>query len=245
MKLLTVNNLQKSFEGKKVVDNLSFYVKKGEVLGFLGPNGAGKSTSINIVSTVIDKDNGEILFENDNIFNNIKKFKRNLGVVPQDLAFFNDMSAYNNVKFFGSLYGLRGIRLSEATDDALNSVGLWEKRAAKAKTFSGGMKRRLNIACSIVTKPQILIMDEPTVGIDPQSRNQIMNTIQDLNNNGTTIIYVSHYMEEVEQICSRILIIDNGKIIEEGSSMSLKQKYNCDTLEDVFLNLTGTELRDS
>lgn len=243
--VLTVNHLEKSYDGKKVVDDINFIVKKGEILGFLGPNGAGKSTSINIISTVVDKDNGEILFEDEKITNNINKFKKSLSVVPQDLAFFNDMSAYNNVKFFGSLYGLRGFKLMEAVDDALISVGLWEKRAAKPKTFSGGMKRRLNIACSIVTKPQILIMDEPTVGIDPQSRNLILNTIQDLNSKGTTIIYVSHYMEEVEQICSRVLIMDKGRIIEEGSSTYLKEKHKCDNLENVFLTLTGTGLRDS
>lgn len=242
--ILKVNNLKKSYGERKAVNGICFDVKEGEILGFLGPNGAGKSTSINIISTVVDYDDGEIFFSDKDMKKHENYLKKNLGVVPQDIAVFNDLSAYDNVKFFCSLYGVRGKELKKNVEEALNFVGLWDRRKELPTQFSGGMKRRLNIACAIAHKPKLLIMDEPTVGIDPQSRNNILETVKKLNSNGTTIIYTSHYMEEVESICSRLIIMDEGTIIEQGTKEELKSKYSKDNLEEVFLELTGKELRD-
>lgn len=245
--LLEVKNLKKCYGEKNVVNGISFKVKEGEILGFLGPNGAGKSTTINMISTVIDNDGGNICFFNNDIkyYSNI--FKNSLGVVPQDLAFFSDLTAYDNVKFFCSLYGIKGQKLKERTKEALDFVGLWDRKNDYPDSFSGGMKRRLNIACAIAHRPKLLIMDEPTVGIDPQSRNNIMEAIKKLNSLGTTIIYTSHYMEEVETLCSRLVIIDKGQIIEEGNKEVIKDRYRRlgkNSLEEIFLYLTGKELRD-
>lgn len=245
--ILEIKSLKKSFGEKEVVDGLTFKVNKGEILGFLGPNGAGKSTTINMITTILDIDEGNVLFEGRNIDSNNNSFKKALGYVPQDIALFNDLSAYENVKFFGSLYGLKGECLKSRVKETLKLVGLCDRKDDYPDSFSGGMKRRLNIACSIVHKPKLLIMDEPTVGIDPQSRNNILKVTKSLRDNGTTIIYTSHYMEEVEAICSRILIIDNGKIIEVGNKEEIKAKYKekgLNNLEEIFLNLTGKELRD-
>jgi ABC-2 type transport system ATP-binding protein len=242
--ILKVKELEKNYGERKVVKGISFNVKAGEILGFLGPNGAGKSTSINMISTVVDYDKGSIFFLDKDVKANENCLKKNLGVVPQDIAVFSDLSAYNNVKFFCSLYGFKGKELKENVEEALNFVGLWDRRKDLPSKFSGGMKRRLNIACAIAHRPRLLIMDEPTVGIDPQSRNNILDTVKKLNESGTTIIYTSHYMEEVEHICTNLIIMDEGHIIEEGTKEQLKSKYLKDNLEEIFLELTGKELRD-
>lgn len=242
--ILKVKQLEKNYGERKAVKGISFNVRAGEILGFLGPNGAGKSTSINMISTVIDYDKGSIFFLDKEVRKNENFLKRSLGVVPQDIAVFNDLSAYNNVKFFCSLYGIKGKELNNNVEEALNFVGLWDRKKELPAKFSGGMKRRLNIACAIAHKPKLLIMDEPTVGIDPQSRNNILETVKKLNKNGTTIIYTSHYMEEVENICTNLIIMDEGTIIEEGTKEELKIKYSKDNLEELFLQLTGKELRD-
>lgn len=245
--ILEIKSLRKNFGEKEVVKGISFNIEEGEILGLLGPNGAGKSTTINMISTILDMDKGEVLFYGQNINKALNKFKRALGLVPQDIAFYSDLSAYNNVKFFASLYGLKGKELKENVDRALDSVGLLERKNEYPDSFSGGMKRRLNIACSIVHKPKILIMDEPTVGIDPQSRNKILDVTKMMRDEGMTIVYTSHYMEEVEAICTRLIIMDNGQIIEEGNKEDIKEKNKekgLFNLEDIFLNLTGKELRD-
>ncbi|MCB2296235.1 ABC transporter ATP-binding protein [Clostridium tagluense] len=245
--LLKVIGLNKSYGKNQVVKNLSFEVKKGEILGFLGPNGAGKSTTISMISTLVDMDEGKVLFNDKDISNNEGEFKKSLGLVPQDIAVFSDLSAYNNVKFFCSLYGIKGQKLRDKSKQALEAVGLWERKNDYPDSFSGGMKRRLNIACSIVHSPKLLIMDEPTVGIDPQSRNNILEVIKNLQKQGTTIIYTSHYMEEVDAICSRIIILDKGEIIEQGNKDAIKEKYRAkglNSLQEIFLNITGKELRD-
>jgi len=221
--IVEVNSLEKSFGDKKVVKEISFDVKEGEILCLLGPNGAGKSTTINILCGVLGYDAGEMKYKGKNINSCLNDFKRHLGVVPQDLAIYEDLSAEQNVKFFASLYGLKGKELEEKVTKALDFVGLLEKRKDKAKTFSGGMKRRLNIACAIAHEPELLIMDEPTVGIDPQSRNHILSSIKKLSQHGMTILYTTHYMEEVEEISTRILIMDNGTVIAEGTKESLKE----------------------
>lgn len=244
MSQLTVQNLQKNFNDKKVINNISFEINKGESIGFLGPNGAGKTTTIRSISSLIDIDEGDILFNGKSIKKN-SYLKRKLGVVPQDIAVFEDLNAYDNVKFFCSLYGFKGEELNRKVENALRSVGLLERAKEIPSKFSGGMKRRLNIACSIAHEPEILIMDEPTVGIDPQSRNNILNTVKELNKKGTTIIYVSHYMEEVQSLCNRVILLDHGKILNDSSLSDLLSTYSPLSLEDIFLKLTGTKLRDS
>lgn len=239
-KILEVKNLEKSFKGKKALKGISFVVEEGEILCFLGPNGAGKSTTINILATALKNDKGEILFEGERVRKNIKNFKRQLGIVPQDLAIYENITAEENVKFFASLYGMRGEELNKCTEKALEFVGLQDKMKDKPSTFSGGMKRRLNIACAIAHNPKIIIMDEPTVGIDPQSRNHILDSIKKLKNGGATIIYTTHYMEEVEEISTRIIIIDHGEMIAVGTKEQLKEKFEEEKIYNVEVdNLDG------
>lgn len=245
--ILEINSLRKTFGERTVVNGLSFKVNEGEILGFLGPNGAGKSTTIGMITTILNFDEGKVLFEGREVNSDDNDFKKELGYVPQDIALFNDLSAYENVKFFGSLYGLKGIYLNNRVKETLELVGLYDRKNDYPDSFSGGMKRRLNIACSIVHKPKILIMDEPTVGIDPQSRNNILEVAKSLRDEGTTIIYTSHYMEEVEAICNRLIILDNGNIVESGDKEEIKKSYSSkgfNNLEEIFLYITGKELRD-
>ncbi|TVX96842.1 ABC transporter ATP-binding protein [Cohnella terricola] len=222
MNVLEIRNLTKKFGDFIAVDNMSLNVREGEIFGFLGANGAGKSTTINMISSLLRSTKGEIVILGRSIASDVQFAKMNIGIVPQDIAIYEDMTAYENVSFFAGLYGLRGAHLKERTEEALNFVGLGDKQKSLPKNFSGGMKRRLNIACAIAHRPKLIIMDEPTVGIDPQSRNYILNSVKQLNRMGCTIIYTSHYMEEVEEICTRIAIVDHGKIIAEGTKEQLK-----------------------
>ena len=221
--LMTVKNLTKSFKENKVLNGISFDVRTGEVLCILGPNGAGKTTTINILTAALGSDGGEICFKGTKIGRHLRAYKQVLGIVPQDVALYDELSAERNLRFFASLYGLHGDVLTNAVNEALVFAGLDDRRHEKVKTFSGGMKRRLNIACAIAHHPELVIMDEPTVGIDPQSRNHILDSIKKLRDNGMTIIYTTHYMEEVETISSRIIIMDHGAIIAEGTKESLKE----------------------
>lgn len=221
MKVLEIKNLTKKFGDFIAVDNMSLSIEEGEIFGFLGANGAGKSTTINIISGLLRSNQGTVEILGENTKKNSKFAKMNIGMVPQDLAIYEDLTAYENVRFFAGLYGLRGSELNERVEEALQFVGLEDKLKEYPKNFSGGMKRRLNIACAIAHRPKLIIMDEPTVGIDPHSRNYILNSVRKLNEMGCTIIYTSHYMEEVEEICSRISIIDHGKIIAEGTKEQL------------------------
>ena len=226
--IVKVHNLEKSYHTKKAVNGINFVVNEGEILGFLGPNGAGKSTTINILSTILSMDQGEVTIFDRDLKKNVKEIKRLLGVVPQELAIYEEITAIQNVRFFGSLYGINGKQLELRAKEALELVGLYDKKDDKPKTFSGGMKRRLNIACAIVHQPELIIMDEPTVGIDPQSRNHILESIRTLRQRGATVIYSTHYMEEVEAICDRIIIMNEGTIIAEGTKEELNQKVNND-----------------
>lgn len=224
--LLEVKKLSKTYKnGRKALDNLNFHVTKGEILGFLGPNGAGKSTTINILSTLLQSDEGEIIFFNDKNLS-IKDVKKQLGIVPQELAIYEDISAAQNVKFFASLYGVKKSEINEKVENALKKVGLEDRKDDKPSTFSGGMKRRLNIACAIAHSPKLIIFDEPTVGIDPQSRNHILDSIKKLRDEGATIIYTTHYMEEVQQICDRVIIMDGGTVLLNGSLDDILEFYS-------------------
>ena len=239
MNVLEIRGLTKKFGDFIAVDNMSLTIREGEIFGFLGSNGAGKSTTINMVSSLLRPTSGEIRILEKDIMKHSRFAKMNLGVVPQDLAIYEDMTAYENVSFFAGLYGLRGTELKERTEEALTFVGLGDKAKSFPKNFSGGMKRRLNIACAIAHKPKLIIMDEPTVGIDPQSRNYILTSVRKLNESGCTIIYTSHYMEEVEEICSRIAIVDHGKIIAEGTKEQLKSTVT--DVKDIRIELKSAQ----
>lgn len=223
--IIVVENLNKSYQHKSAVNDLSFTVCQGEIVGLLGPNGAGKSTTINILSTILKPDSGNILIGGYDLVKDKSKIKKFIGIVPQDLAIYEEISAEKNVAFFASLYGLHDSELKFQTYKALQQVGLYDHRTEKPKTFSGGMKRRLNIACAIAHAPKLIIMDEPTVGIDPQSRNHILEAILTLRDQGSTILYSTHYMEEVEAIADRILILDEGKFIASGTKDELCQRF--------------------
>ena len=246
--ILRTKDLTKKYDNRIVVDNLNLEIRKGEIFGLLGPNGAGKSTTMNMICNIVRPTLGSVEFLGKDMKKNSHELLRRLGFIPQDLAIHNKLKAWENVELFTSLYGIKGAELKKVIDESLDYVGLLEKRNEYAGKFSGGMKRRLNIACAIGHHPDLLIFDEPTVGIDPQSRNFILDKIKESNKNGTTVIYTSHYMEEVEAICTRIAIMDNGKIIASGTSEELKKLVVDDTssitLEEVFLTLTGKKLRD-
>jgi ABC-2 type transport system ATP-binding protein len=245
--IIDVKDLKKSYRDKEVIHGINFSVNEGEILCFLGPNGAGKSTTINIITGALRCSGGSIQYKGESIYKNLLGYKSHLGIVPQDLALYEDLNAEKNVLFFASLYGLKGETLREGCRFALEFTGLSDRAKDKVSTFSGGMKRRLNIACAIAHRPELLIMDEPTVGIDPQSRNHILGGVKRLcAEQGMTILYTTHYMEEVEEISTRIIIMDLGVIIAEGTNESLKASLEGETasLETVFLNLTGKSLRD-
>lgn len=221
MYILQIKNLYKKYGEIDVLRGIDLNIKKGQIYGLLGPNGAGKSTLIKCITGLENFTDGEIIFEENDT--NIKKYKKYIGLIPQDIALYLDFTARENVSFFCSLYGYKGIELKNRVNKALEFVGLSECKNKKAKEFSGGMKRRLNMACAISHSPRIIIMDEPTVGIDPQSRNHILESVKELNKEGATIIYTSHYMEEVEYLCNDISIMDNGKVIANGNKEYLKE----------------------
>lgn len=246
--ILKTTDLTKKYNNKAVVDNLNIEIKRGEIFGLLGPNGAGKSTTMNMICSVVRPTAGSITLLGKNPWKQKKEVIHKIGYIPQELAIHGNLKAWENVELFTSLYGIKGAELKRSVDKSLEYVGLLERKQEFAKHFSGGMKRRLNIACAIGHNPELLIFDEPTVGIDPQSRNFILDRIKESNRNGATVIYTSHYMEEVEAICTRIAIMDNGKIIACGTAEELKKLVNNGsqdiTLEEVFLTLTGKKLRD-
>lgn len=246
--IVKLTNLTKKYDSHVVVDGLNLEIKKGEIFGLLGPNGAGKSTTMNMICSIVRPTGGEIKIFDKDIKKHKKEITHKIGFIPQEIAIHGNLKAWENVELFTSLYGVKGAALKEAVQESLDYVGLSDKKNEFARKFSGGMKRRLNIACVIGHKPEVLIFDEPTVGIDPQSRNFILEKIKESNKNGATVIYTSHYMEEVEAICTRIAIMDNGKIIACGTKEELKRLVSDDvdsiSLEQVFLTLTGKNLRD-
>lgn len=223
--LVELNGVTKRFKNEVVLNRVDLTIKQGEIIGLLGPNGAGKTTTIRSIMNLIPIDKGSIEIFGQSLKGKNQTIKRRMGMVPQEIVIFEDLSVRENLHFFGKMYGLSGENLNRRIDDVLNFIGLSDRKNMRPKAFSGGMKRRLNIGCAIVHEPELLIMDEPTVGIDPQSRNHILESVRELANRGMTVIYTSHYMEEVQELCNRIIIMDKGKVIAEGNSETLMDKH--------------------
>lgn len=222
MAYIEIKQISKSFDRKRVLNHVSFEITKGERFGLLGPNGAGKSTLIDILTGLKKADEGDILIDGLSIKKDIIAIRKKLGVVPQELGLIEELSAVDNLRYFGGLYGLSGTLLKERVEKMLEMSGLSDKRKEKVKTYSGGMKRRLNIAVALLHEPEFLILDEPTVGVDPQSRQHIFDFLEELSRRGTTILYTSHYMEEVEALCERVFIMDLGEEVAYGSKEYVK-----------------------
>lgn len=222
--MLEVKSLIKKYGEFTAVDGISFQIDKGEVVGLLGPNGAGKSTTISMISTLFKPSAGKILFEGQDIAKSPESIQPHIGYIPQEIALYETLSGYENLKYFGGLYGLNGKALKERIQKISEIIGIDERLKDRVGTYSGGMKRRLNIGVGLLHSPRLVIMDEPTVGIDPQSRNHILETVSNLKVEGVSVLYTSHYMEEVEAVCQRIYIMDRGKIIAEGSLEALLEQ---------------------
>ena len=231
---IEVHNLIKSYGAFKALQGLSFEVGRGEFFGLLGPNGAGKTTTISLLTGLLQPNEGTILIEGGNLAGHPRQYKARLGLVPQDFAFYPSLSARDNLRFFGRLYGLWGRLLQQRIQSALEAVQLPERDGQAVKTFSNGMKRRLNIAIALLHQPEILILDEPTVGVDAQSRNAILETIQMLNRNGTTVLYTTHLMEEAERFCHRVAILDQGKIMALDTPQALVNRLGGGMIRVVF-----------
>ncbi len=224
--MLNIHHIVKHFDTLTALDNVSFEIVKGDFFGLLGPNGAGKSTLMNIIIGYLEADNGSIYLGDEKISTSNIGIRKKIGYVPQDISLYSDLSAYKNLKIFGELYNLTGKALNIKIDEVLELVQLIDRKKDKINTFSGGMKRRMNLAASLLHDPEIILCDEPTVGVDPQSRNAVFDMLQLLNKMGKTIVYTTHYMEEAERLCNRLAIIDHGKIIAQGSLMDLINMLN-------------------
>ena len=244
---LTATDLRKSFGGLDAVDGVSFAIRKQEIFGLLGPNGAGKTTTIRMLSTVLAPDEGDVTIGGHSVSRESDAVRRLIGVCPQELALYPELSATDNLIFFGRMAGLSGREAKAAAAEHLESVGLTERARDKVDKFSGGMKRRVNLAVALMSRPQLLFLDEPTVGIDPQSRSHIFDTVEGLRDAGMTVLYTTHYMEEADRLCDRLAIMDHGQLIRLGRPGELKAEIGDPevvTLETVFLEMTGRSLRD-
>jgi ABC-2 type transport system ATP-binding protein len=219
--MLEVRSIKKSYGKIVAVDGVSLRAAAGETIGLLGPNGAGKTTTVSVISGLVTPDAGEVLIEGRRVASDTDPVKRKIGLVPQDMALFYKLPARDNLEFFAALYSMHGAELKRAIADALELVGLSDRAGDKVETFSGGMKRRLNLAAALLHDPQILLLDEPTVGVDPQSRNAIFENLETLKKRGKTLVYTTHYMEEAERLCDRIVIIDHGKVIADDTLQGL------------------------
>lgn len=246
--IVEVKNLIKRYKELIALDNLSFSISEKSIFGLLGPNGSGKTTAINCILSILKSNGGEVFIFGDKMNIDRDDIKKRIGVVPQEIAVFDDLSVYDNIKYFAGLYLVDKKNIESYVDEAIEFVKLDKYRKFKAKKLSGGLKRRLNIAMGIVHKPELIFMDEPTVAVDAQSREFILEGIKNLKNNGATVIYTTHYLQEAEDICDNIVIIDQGKKIAEGSVDELKemviknQKINIEVdtdedLSDKFLNI--------
>jgi ABC-2 type transport system ATP-binding protein len=249
--VVKIDSVFKRFGATVAVDDLSLTVQRGEVLGLLGPNGAGKSTTVNMVVGLLRPDAGTVSVDGLGSPTDAA-VRRRIGVAPQALALYDLLTGEENVQFMGQLHGLSGRLLQQRVSNALAFVGLLDRRGARVATYSGGMKRRLNLAAALVHDPDLILLDEPTVGVDPQSRNQIFDNILELKRLGRTVIYTTHYMEEAERLCDRLAVIDQGKLLALGTVPELLDAHGVapqmvlkrGTLEEVFLKLTGKTLRD-
>jgi ABC-2 type transport system ATP-binding protein len=221
---LVIDDITKQYGDFTAVDNVSFAASKGSVFGLLGPNGAGKSTTINCISGLLSPTSGHISVAGSDIVKEGKKAKRSLGVVPQELALYEDLPAVENLKYWGKAYGLRGSALQSRVQEVLDHIGLADRAKDLPKNFSGGMKRRLNFGCGIVHRPSVLLLDEPTVGVDPQSRQRLFEMVEAERDAGACVLYTTHYMEEAERLCDALAIIDHGKIIATGTVDELKSQ---------------------
>jgi ABC-2 type transport system ATP-binding protein len=219
--MLEVDSIHKRFGAVRAVDGVSLRVAAGEMVGLLGPNGAGKTTTVSIISGLLRPDAGEVRIDDQPLGGDSDPNKGRLGLVPQDLALYEELGAWDNLQLFGALYGLEGGRLERAAREALELVGLAERAGDRVKTYSGGMKRRLNLAAALLHDPQILLLDEPTVGVDPQSRNAIFENLSALKARGKALLYTTHYMEEAERLCDRVVIIDHGQVVADDSVRGL------------------------
>ncbi len=224
--MIELKSLTKKYKGFTAVDNIDLTIKQGDIFGLLGPNGAGKSTTISLISTLLKPTKGQILYKGTDIVKQPKAIQPNIGLVPQEIALFTSLSGLDNLNFWGSAYGLKGETLKKRIEQVSKIIGIDKRLKDKVDKYSGGMKRRLNIGVALLHNPELLIMDEPTVGIDPQSRNHILEAVKQLNQAGVTVIYTSHYMEEIETLCNCIAIMDNGKVIATGTKAQLMVQLN-------------------
>ena len=221
--ILEVQNLVKKYGDFAAVDDVSFAIEAGEIFSLLGPNGAGKTTTISVLSCLLKPTSGDAIIGGHSVARDSLKVREVIGVVPQDIALYNMLSARENLEFWGRMYGMGGAALKQRVNEVLGQIGLTDKANAKIETYSGGMKRRVNIGVGLLHKPRIIYMDEPTVGIDPQSRRSILDTVKDLNKQGMTVLYTTHYMEEAQELSDRVGIIDHGKLIALGTQKELTQ----------------------
>ncbi len=245
---IETRGLNKTYKGKAhpTLNGLSLRIPYGSLFGLLAPNGAGKTTTINIICGLRKYDSGEVIVDGHFLSDGMKPIKPLLGLVPQDIALFPTMTAYENLRILGGLYGIKKELLEKRIDELLELFDLSASRHSFINRFSGGMNRRVNLIAGMLHSPKILILDEPTVGVDAQSRRLILEKLKDINRSGTTILFISHYLEEAEQICSEVAFMDNGSIICQGSPSELKNIYkSCETIESMYLLLTGKRMRDN
>lgn len=245
--MVEIKDVTKTYQGAlhPSVDHLSLSIPKGAIYGLLGPNGAGKTTLISMLCGLFPASSGDIFIQNLNLRTHTKTCQQGIGVVPQEIALYSKLSAWENLLFLGHMYGLKGGQLRRKIKDHLQILGLSEHIHQQIRTYSGGMKRRVNLIAGLLHEPQLLILDEPTVGVDIQSKQAIMDHLKKLNQEkGVTILYTSHHLDEAEDFCSHIAIIDEGKIITQGKTTDLIQQYQCQNIEEVYLKITGKNFRD-
>lgn len=244
--LIEVHDLKKEYAGMALpaVNGVTLSIQEGNIFGLLGPNGAGKTTTLSILCGLKNATSGSVSIAGNTYLENREVIQRLIGVVPQEIALFSKLTAWENLRYFGNMFGISGLSLETRANDLLEQFGLADFRNKHVGTFSGGMKRRMNLMAGILHRPRILFLDEPTVGVDVQSRNMILDLLRDLNQEGMTILYTSHHMEEAQQLCTHIAIIDQGAIIVQGKPLDLIKRENVPNLEHLFLHLTGRNLRD-
>jgi ABC-2 type transport system ATP-binding protein len=243
--MIEVNDLVKNYGDFCAVDHISFHVTAGKIFGFLGPNGAGKTTTIKMLTTVLLPSSGTIRVNGHDPTHEQKKVRRSFGIVFQDPSLDDELTALENMNLHGILYGVPSAERAKSIDMLLEFVGLQDRKKSRVKTFSGGMKRRLEVARALLHKPHILFLDEPTIGLDPQTRNGIWSYIQQLSiEQGVTVFFTTHYMEEADRVADEVAVIDHGKIVAQGAPTVLKEKTSCATLEDAFIMLTGHAIRE-